>query len=274
MFVVVRSLDDPSLGSAVRYRITVSPAIIGSADGCDVRVSDPHVAPQHVRVVFDAERIVIDPIGGPTWLEDEQLRVPTEILDGVDIQIGHTLLRFRRPDAEEWDDEPTPVHRTRWPAATGVPPARRERRDIITDDAVEQALLATLREKPSDPESRMVYRDWLYDHGDQVRAAFVRAGVYGDRQRDQLLRETEDDWRAITSCAPIEGCWLPHCPGRWNELMASDDDFMRRCGTCRRSVYYCTRPNTIRDAIASGALAVADISLDRREVEQALRGGR
>jgi len=276
MFVVVRSLDDPSLTRAARYRLAGSPALVGSLAPCDVVLDDPHVAAQHLRVVFDRESIVVDPIGGDVWLGDQQLRVPTEILEGDDIQIGHTLLRFRRPAVEEWEDEPTPTHRfiINQRPASGVPPERRPRRDVLTEDPVEQALLVTLRERPNDPDGRMVYRDWLYDHGDQARAAFVRAGVYSDRQREQLLRETDEDWRAITSCAAIEGCWHAQCPGRWNELVATDDDFRRRCGTCRRSVYYCTRPSTIRDALASGSFAVADLSLERREVETALRTGR
>ena len=272
MFVVVRSLDDLALARAARYRLMASPAVIGSHPECDLVLEDQHLAARHVRVRFDEGSIVIEPIGGAhVWLRDELVTVPMQILEGEDIQIGHLVLRFRRPAAEDWDDEPTPAARTSWRPATGVPPTRRQRRDVLADDPVEQALLVTLRERPNDPDSRMVYRDWLYDHGDHARASWVRAGVYSDRQREQLLRETSEDWRAVTGCAPIEGCWYATCPGRWNELVATDDDFMRRCRTCRRSVYYCTRPSTIRDALASGGFAAFDLVLDRDEAEAALR---
>lgn len=80
----------------------------------------------------------------------------------------------------------------------------------MTDDA--DALLRAVLTAPDDDAPRLVYADWLDEHGDPARAAFIRAQVElarpsTDRSRRQHLVQTEQtllrangsDWSA----------WLP-----------------------------------------------------------------
>lgn len=55
----------------------------------------------------------------------------------------------------------------------------------MTDDA---ALLQTIIEHPDDDAPRLIYADWLEDHGDTERAEFIRVQI-------ELARLSEDDPR-------------------------------------------------------------------------------
>jgi uncharacterized protein (TIGR02996 family) len=72
----------------------------------------------------------------------------------------------------------------------------------------EQALFQTILEHPDDDAPRLVYADWLEEHGDAERAEFIRVQIeaahweHGDPKRTklevraaQLLRAHRDDWR-------------------------------------------------------------------------------
>src|SRR5262245_50511584 len=79
----------------------------------------------------------------------------------------------------------------------------------------EEAFLADIRANPEDDASRLIYADWLEDHGDPVRAEFIRlqcqlARVSPasrtssrvaalERREVQLWEEHRDEW-----AGPIE----------------------------------------------------------------------
>lgn len=57
-----------------------------------------------------------------------------------------------------------------------------------------RALLATIWERPNDDAARLVYADWLDEHGDAPRAEFARVQVEAarlskwDDRRDEAVR--------------------------------------------------------------------------------------
>src|SRR5437762_7367117 len=80
----------------------------------------------------------------------------------------------------------------------------------------EQGFLAAIREHPDDDTPRLVYADWLDDHGDADRAEFIRVqcelarlGEYHERRNEleqrekELLKAHEMEWLGII--AEIEG---------------------------------------------------------------------
>jgi uncharacterized protein (TIGR02996 family) len=137
----------------------------------------------------------------------------------------------------------------------------------MDDDAFIRAILAA----PADDLPRLVYADWLDDHGDATAAtkseflrltAAGRADV-GDRQKRlrQLAAKLDADWLAAVSRLPLENCSAKRaepparrelplrfdflCDRRWEDLTPTADRAIRRCDSCRESVHYC---NTIDDA--------------------------
>src|SRR4051812_5986779 len=71
-----------------------------------------------------------------------------------------------------------------------------------------EELLRAIAESPEDDDRRLVYADWLEEHGDGERAEFVRASVEAAKEpafrwdtpamqrRDEIWRRNEDRWRA------------------------------------------------------------------------------
>src|SRR5262245_32494521 len=91
--------------------------------------------------------------------------------------------------------------------------------------AKEQAFLQAIAESPDDDTPRLVFADWLDDHGDPARAEFIRVQIelasqpgddtrrraLQDREED-LLRAHEDEWRARLAPVP-HSTWGPFTRG-------------------------------------------------------------
>lgn len=59
------------------------------------------------------------------------------------------------------------------------------------------ALLAAVAANPHDDLPKLVFADWLDEHGDPERAEFIRTQLAGDEERaDELLRGHGDRWAA------------------------------------------------------------------------------
>jgi uncharacterized protein (TIGR02996 family) len=84
----------------------------------------------------------------------------------------------------------------------------------------DDAFLADIREHPEDDTSRLVYADWLEDHGQEDRATFIRVQIEwarrgGDgvlrQQAEELLQAHWDEWvrplAEVVGNEPGEG-WL------------------------------------------------------------------
>ena len=122
-------------------------------------------------------------------------------------------------------------------------------------DPIERGLLDELRRAPGDEATRAVYADWLEEHGDRARAAYLR-GDGGDAKAIPAA------WRALVSVARLtEGACArgAECPGRWDRLTTTDSADFRRCGTCAREIRWCTK----RDEQASLANEGFPTALER-----------
>ena len=130
-------------------------------------------------------------------------------------------------------------------------------RDVLSSDTTEHALLATLRARPGDELTRMVYGDWLEQRGQLANAEFVRAHGIDDAT---VLATTDASWRAITSHARIDRCIGNDCPRLWSALEPADgDELARRCSHCQKTARYCTTPGEARRAELRGELIVLDV---------------
>jgi uncharacterized protein (TIGR02996 family) len=110
------------------------------------------------------------------------------------------------------------------------PPPHAQFRTKLAAAPQEQEFLEKLRAHPDDAATRLVYADWLEQHGELAEARLVR----GD---DVIAGDSL--WRAIASRPPIQRCANTACPGRWDQLAARrDDERMRTCGTCEKPVTY------------------------------------
>ncbi len=107
---------------AARWRCTGRVVRIGRAYTNDVVLDDPHVAPEHLQVLRDADGALIaedlDTANG--LLVDGRVRVKRAVLHGDQpIRIGDTYLRFRDP-AHPVSPERVVVRQSRWPAVVAL----------------------------------------------------------------------------------------------------------------------------------------------------------
>jgi uncharacterized protein (TIGR02996 family) len=106
-----------------------------------------------------------------------------------------------------------------------------------SEDPVEDGLLDAIRQAPTDADARSVYMDWLEQHGQTSRLAFLREERETDAPREDAA------WRAVVSNPPIMLCPRPlPCGRRWTELTPTDDDAFRQCTLCKMPVLYYTEP--------------------------------
>ncbi|MBN9519289.1 TIGR02996 domain-containing protein [bacterium] len=143
----------------------------------------------------------------------------------------------------------------------------------------EAALLAAIRADPGADTPRLVYADWLDDHG-RPGGAFLRAECAlaavpaDDPRRARLLAAVQEAgigrdaaWVATVSRVAIESCGVTfrfRCTKRWELLQRTDDPCVRFCGQCRQEVTFC---RTIAEAQAHAALGDC-IAVDPRLVRR------
>jgi uncharacterized protein (TIGR02996 family) len=95
----------------------------------------------------------------------------------------------------------------------------------MTDDA--EALLRAVLAAPDDDAPRLVYADWLEEHGDPARAKFIRTQVElarlpaNDRRRPQLVQTERSLW---TKHRADWTAWLP----TWAEVAGFRRGFVER----------------------------------------------
>lgn len=73
--------------------------------------------------------------------------------------------------------------------------------------------LATIRATPDDDAPRLVFSDWLEDHGDLARAEFIRVQCELARLGPRERRYHELTWRAEALLVENRGRWLAELPG-------------------------------------------------------------
>jgi uncharacterized protein (TIGR02996 family) len=140
---------------------------------------------------------------------------------------------------------------------------------------LEADFLNALRASPSDEDTRLVYADWLEEHGAPEKAEFLRLqsrlpeGGAAEARARKLASSAEWSWRVIMSRPAIERCNRDECLRRWDALEPTEDDAVRRCVACKASVHYCS---SILDVVAKASkkqLVVLDLGLDRRDAMSA-----
>ena len=131
-------------------------------------------------------------------------------------------------------------------------------------DPQEAAFLRGVSEDPDDDAPRLIFADWLDEHGRADKAAFVRLEVElsrlpqsserYDSLRDELLRldgRIDGQWTwAFIRPARLLNCgqsktgdrvvrFAYRCPNRWADLSPLPQANERYCSQCEKSVYFC-----------------------------------
>jgi uncharacterized protein (TIGR02996 family) len=171
----------------------------------------------------------------------------------------------------------------------------REDLGILHDD--ETILLGELQGEDA-AAARLVYRDWLEEHGDE-RAEVLRleqaiAASKSDeadraalreelRRLHQRLRHQWRAWLRQVSQATVENCHGPPrrrrkegagneqvefkfvCPKTWDGLQTTHDDSVRFCSACHQHVFFCDTVEDANDLAVLGHCVAIDASQVRHE---------
>jgi uncharacterized protein (TIGR02996 family) len=145
---------------------------------------------------------------------------------------------------------------------------------MTSDEEFIRAILA----HPEDAALRLVYADWLEEHGDP-RAEFLRLedvlaeAVDKDAEywrvwaRAKELRSTLDaQWLALFERLPMENCGVHfrfQCPQRWEKLQRTDETCVRFCSACGQDVFYCDDIHEARAHAREGHCVAIDSRLPR-----------
>jgi uncharacterized protein (TIGR02996 family) len=135
-------------------------------------------------------------------------------------------------------------------------------------DAQETAFLQSVIENPDDDAPRLIFADWLEEHGMAAKAAFVRLEVEFsrlpkssgrfDELRDELWRLDEVigggpggrwGWAFIRpgrllNCGEAKSKdrtlrFTYECPNRWADLTPVAETNQRFCNDCQKNVHFC-----------------------------------
>jgi uncharacterized protein (TIGR02996 family) len=147
----------------------------------------------------------------------------------------------------------------------------------------ENTFLSALRSSPADDTARLVYADWLEEHGDaeaQLKAEYLRleCRVGGlpedDPNRADLVLQLRDlalrlpmQWKTVVAKTPLENCglsWKFACPQRWDRLRETGLPYVRHCPACNQNVYFCATIEEARDRAAGGACLALDLRIRRK----------
>jgi predicted component of type VI protein secretion system len=71
--------------------------VIGSDPSAELSLADPHVEARHTRVTVTGDGALVEDLGDPggTFVNDAELRVPTRMSAGDELQVGVTVLKLR-----------------------------------------------------------------------------------------------------------------------------------------------------------------------------------
>ena len=121
--------------------------------------------------------------------------------------------------------------------------------------------------------SRVVYADWLEEHGDPIRAEFLRLQEMMPRLADgshfeatsarlrQLSEAIAIDWRKKVARPLIENCLgiELECPKDWGGLSTTERPNVRYCDSCQKKVYYCSSVEEARTHAFAGECVAVDL---------------
>lgn len=153
----------------------------------------------------------------------------------------------------------------------------------------EDAFLRKLLDQPNSDLTRLVYADWLDEHGTPdslAKAEFLRLiadadyiGKFPDRVAE-LAGQLDPHWLAVVGKLAIENCdesnpdgpspklFAPEfdlvCPKRWEELTPTDGTGVRYCGACEKTVHYCHDADDLRRNANRGNCVAVELGVPRR----------
>lgn len=227
---------------------------IGRVQGNDIVLPKGNISKRHARIVVkDGKYILVDlKSTNGTYLNGRQITSPIVFRADDTIIIGDFTFSIGPIDSFEEED-------------------------TVEVEATELRLLAAIAQR--DDASRMVYADWLEEHGETLRAEFLRAQQIlvatapddpSFRQRSNRMRELAGEidvqWRYKVARPIVENCLAVEfeCPKDWGSLSTTEHSDIRYCGACAKRVYYCNTVDEARRQATRGNCVAVDIVNIRR----------
>lgn len=114
--------------------------------------------------------------------------------------------------------------------------------------------LREIEQSPTDEMPRLIYADWLEEHGDE-RADYLRLECELHRmgqltpkfmELTERLRDMREDfdprWLVAVGRTRVGNCasFSIECPNKWEWLVATDNPLVRFCDRCSKKVHYCS----------------------------------
>src|SRR5689334_877857 len=79
-------------------------------------------------------------------------------------------------------------------------------------EPIRATFLAAIREAPADDAPRLIFADWLDDHGQAERAELIRAQVRAAKLEEDTPEREELEARAATLLAAHRKAWVAELP--------------------------------------------------------------
>ncbi len=235
-------------GSIRRETFDADEVTIGRVGGNDLVIPMGNISKRHARIVVKHGRIIVVDLKSTngTYVNGRKVTSPMVVTEDDKINIGDYAVTLSETDV--FEDEPT-----------------------VEVEATELRLLAAIAQR--DEVSREVYADWLEEHGDHVRAEFLRVQdqitgmspedpmreLGADRLR-VLAASIEIGWRYKVARPAIELCasFELECPKQWGALATTERSNVRYCGTCEKQVFYCATVAQARQHATRGNCVAID----------------
>jgi len=146
--------------------------------------------------------------------------------------------------------------------------------------------LREIEQSPIDDMPRLIYADWLEEHGDE-RADYLRLECELHRLKQltpqfievseslRAMREGFDpQWLVAVGRTRVGNCatFSVECPNKWEWLVTTDKPLVRFCDHCRKQVHYCSSLSEAQRLAWEGECvaidsAMLDAKLQTREPE-------
>jgi uncharacterized protein (TIGR02996 family) len=95
------------------------------------------------------------------------------------------------------------------------------------DEALRASFLQTICETPGDDAARLIYADWLQDHGEPERAAFIRAQIENATLEQGTLQLADREEQADVLLAANRAAWVAGLPAWARKEAAFARGFVR-----------------------------------------------
>lgn len=132
---------------------------------------------------------------------------------------------------------------------------------------------------PGEEGARLVYADWLEEHGKRTEASWLRQesalrSLQGPALEEALLRLRElsekvgTEFMASVARPAVEGCPIRFgfkCPLKWEAMRRTEREGIRHCAGCRQDVHFCRTLEQAQELTRQGACVALDPSLVRAE---------